>query len=106
MATSQGQLTFMDVAIEFSEEEWGRLTHTQRELYRDVMLENYRHFRFLGLTVSKPDQIMFLEQEKQLWDVKRKESIDFHPVPEYSMPATFLLDPLRIVEEKLAVFPY
>uniref|UniRef100_A0A8C7AGC6 KRAB domain-containing protein n=1 Tax=Neovison vison TaxID=452646 RepID=A0A8C7AGC6_NEOVI len=74
-----GQLTFRDVAIEFSEEDWGCLTHTQWELYRDAMLENYRHFHFLSLTVSKPDLIMFLEQGKQLWDVKRKETIGFHP---------------------------
>ncbi|XP_045842766.1 putative protein ZNF720 [Meles meles] len=74
-SNNQGLLTFR----EFSQEEWGHLTHTQRELYRDVMLENYGHLLFLGVTVSKPDQIMFLEQEKQLWDVKRKETIDFHP---------------------------
>ncbi|XP_047566499.1 KRAB domain-containing protein 5-like [Lutra lutra] len=79
MASSQGQLTFRDVAVEFSEEEWGRLTHTQRQLYRDVMLENYGHLLFLGLTVSKPHLIMFLEQEKQLWDGKRKETGGFHP---------------------------
>ncbi|XP_012905019.2 putative protein ZNF720 [Mustela putorius furo] len=78
-AELQGLLTFSDVAIEFSEEEWRRLTHSQRQLYLDVMLENYGHLLFLGLLLSKPDLIIYLEQEKVLWDVKRKETGGFHP---------------------------
>ncbi|XP_075393650.1 KRAB domain-containing protein 4-like isoform X2 [Tenrec ecaudatus] len=70
MASAQDSLSFGDVAVGFPWEDWQLLDPTQKDLYKDVMLENYSSLASAGCLDTKPDPDFKVEQGEQSWPME------------------------------------
>ncbi|XP_010813619.1 zinc finger protein 577-like isoform X4 [Bos indicus x Bos taurus] len=70
MSKVQGSVSFEDVAVGFSQEEWQILGPSQKALYWDVMLENYCNLVSVGYQAPTPNSLFQLEQGGPPWTVE------------------------------------
>ncbi|XP_054546771.1 zinc finger protein 260-like isoform X1 [Talpa occidentalis] len=77
---SEGTVSFEDVAVNFTWQEWRYLSEAQRTLYRDVMLETCNHLVSLGHCVTDPEESIRSEQGLQPWTVDDPPNQDLSDV--------------------------
>lgn len=58
----QALVTFDDVAVCFLEEEWKGLKDQEKDLYCQVMTDNYKNLTALGLSSSPPEIVLKIER--------------------------------------------
>ncbi|XP_052024339.1 zinc finger protein OBI1-like isoform X2 [Apodemus sylvaticus] len=84
--SSQGLVSFEDVAVDFTWQEWQELDIAQRTLYRDVMLENYSSLVWLGHCLAKPELISKLEEGFEPWSIAEATEQHLSDVHKWSSP--------------------
>ncbi|XP_074164004.1 KRAB domain-containing protein 4-like [Sminthopsis crassicaudata] len=76
---TQQMMTFKDVAVNFTLEEWSLLDHSQKELFKEVTLENVCNFLSLGFPVAREDLIYCFQEREVPWILRGESPSYFCP---------------------------
>ncbi|XP_037372983.1 zinc finger protein 350-like isoform X2 [Talpa occidentalis] len=90
---AQAPLTFAEVAVCFSPEEWRLLAPTQKDLYREVMLETYSHLVSMGYGARPPEWLCRGEGGELPWTMDSK--MHFHACLGTWKTEAYLQEPLQ-----------
>ncbi|XP_030050689.1 zinc finger protein 214-like [Microcaecilia unicolor] len=79
LCAQQEPVTFQDVTVYFSKEQWEYLDEGQKRLYREVMKENYETLISLGTDHNINSEVLSRIQENEkrhIWDPKESRERD------------------------------
>ncbi|XP_016071398.1 PREDICTED: zinc finger protein 530-like [Miniopterus natalensis] len=83
---AEGRVTFEDVVVYFSWEEWGLLDETQRCLYHDVMLENFALVTSLGCWYGMEEEAALSVQSVSIAETSLGQNPSLDPAIQETQP--------------------
>uniref|UniRef100_A0A5F8GFJ1 KRAB domain-containing protein n=1 Tax=Monodelphis domestica TaxID=13616 RepID=A0A5F8GFJ1_MONDO len=78
---SEELITFKDVVVDFTKEEWCLLDSSQKELCKEVMLENVQNLLSVGHTLPRENFITCLQQGESPWLPENEGSLHPYVLP-------------------------
>uniref|UniRef100_A0A8C5MYS6 KRAB domain-containing protein n=1 Tax=Leptobrachium leishanense TaxID=445787 RepID=A0A8C5MYS6_9ANUR len=75
LLNGQAYCPFEQVAVYFSQEEWDSLKEEEKELYRDVMMDNYQSLNSMGWIDAIPSIISKIERGEELYVMGHPEDM-------------------------------